>query len=65
MVLNQKGKMEVGKIPQHVQKNPTMVKEDMDPSCVFYINVNEPHILCASFQWWRFTTLEKGHGFWI
>jgi hypothetical protein len=42
-----------------------MVKEDMDPSCVFFINVNEPHILCASFQWWRFTTLEKGHGFWI
>jgi hypothetical protein len=41
--------MEVGKIPQHVQKNPTMVKENMDPSCIFFINVNEPHILCANF----------------
>jgi hypothetical protein len=50
MVLNKKGKIEVGKIPQHMHKNPTMVKEDMDPSCVFFINVNEPHILCASFQ---------------
>jgi hypothetical protein len=43
MVLNQKGKMEASKILQHVQNNTTMVKENVNPSCVFPIDVNEPH----------------------
>jgi hypothetical protein len=42
--------MEARKIPQHVQNNPTMVKENMNPSCGFSIDVNEPHIFCASFK---------------
>jgi hypothetical protein len=37
--------MEVGKIPQHVQNNLTMVFKNMNFSCVFSIDVNEPCIL--------------------
>jgi hypothetical protein len=29
--------MEASKIPQHVQNNPTMVKENMNPSCAFLL----------------------------
>jgi hypothetical protein len=43
MILNQEPKMEVERIPQQMQKNPTMVEEDVNPSCVFYVDVDELH----------------------
>jgi len=43
VILNQEPKMEVERIPQQMQKNPTMVKENMNSSCVFYVDVDEPH----------------------
>jgi hypothetical protein len=43
VILNQEPNMEVERIPQQMQKNPTMVEEDMNPSWVFYVDVDEPH----------------------
>jgi hypothetical protein len=43
LVKNQELKMEDERILQHVQENPIMVEEDVNPSCVFSIDVNEPH----------------------
>ncbi len=52
-------------ILQQMQKNLTMDEEDLNPSCVFLVDVDvdDPHFFYGSFEWWRFTTLEKGHGF--
>jgi hypothetical protein len=30
-------------IPQHVQENLTMVEKYVNPSCVFSLDVDEPH----------------------
>jgi hypothetical protein len=35
--------MEDERILQHVQENPIMVEKDVNPSCVFSIDVNGPH----------------------
>ncbi len=51
MILNQEPKMEVEKIPHQMQKNPTMVEEGVNPSCVFYVDVDEPPFFCGGFEW--------------
>jgi hypothetical protein len=50
MILNQEPKMGVERIPQQMQKNPTMVEEDMNPSCVFYVDVDEPHFFVKALN---------------
>jgi hypothetical protein len=42
-----------------------MVEEGVNPSCVFYVDVDEPPFFCGGFEWWKFITLEKSHGFLI
>jgi hypothetical protein len=47
-----------------VQENPTMVEEDLNPSYVFFVDVDEPHSFVDALNVLKeFTTLEKGHGF--
>jgi hypothetical protein len=50
------------RILQQVQKSSTMVEKNVDLSCVFLLMLMSP-IFYENFEWWKFTTLEKGHGF--
>ncbi len=42
--------MEVERIPQQMQKNSTLVEENMNPSCVFYVDVDEPHFFVEALN---------------
>ncbi len=50
MILNQEPNMEVERILQQMQKNPTMIEEDMNPSCVLYVDVDEPHFFMEALN---------------
>jgi hypothetical protein len=43
--------MEDERIFQHVQENPIMVEKNVNPSCVFSIDLNECHSFCGGFEW--------------
>jgi hypothetical protein len=43
VVLVKNQELEDERILQHVQENPIIVEEDVNPSCVSSIDVNEPH----------------------